>query len=156
MPTLEQKLWDNVDKGEPDECWEWTAGKVTDGYGRLHFEGQQLNAHRVSAQFEYGDLGDKWVLHHCDNPACVNPNHLYLGDRADNMRDAVERSEWPSYNQGEDSGNAKLTESDVIDIKKQYKSGRATQTELAQKYDITQPNVSDIVRGVRWSHVVVD
>jgi len=69
-------------------CWDWLAGKDKDGYGKIKINGKDLQAHRASWDFHNGLIPEGMsVLHHCDNPSCVNPSHLFLGTTLDNMRD---------------------------------------------------------------------
>jgi hypothetical protein len=89
-PALE-RFWEKVDKtpgyGPWGDCWEWTAS-CRPIYGVFHYEGSDQSAHRVSWQLAYGVIPDNlWVLHRCDNPLCIRPNHLFLGTHADNMQD---------------------------------------------------------------------
>lgn len=94
-PSTEEKFWSRVDKRGPDECWPWTGGRNTDGYGKApRATGSRpigrgyTAAHRVSWAIHFGPVPDGlWVLHHCDNPPCVNPAHLWLGTNLDNIRD---------------------------------------------------------------------
>lgn len=82
---LEERFWAKVDKGKEDECWPWLGGtrNGTD-YGMISDElGNRVNAHRISFTLRYGDPGEDWVLHTCDMKHCVNPKHLYIGDRYD-------------------------------------------------------------------------
>lgn len=84
------KFWKSFDIEPDTDCWSWNLGKHPNGYGIFHFFGEQY-AHRVSWILSNGDIGNFHVLHLCDNPACINPSHLYLGTHADNMRDRNER-----------------------------------------------------------------
>jgi hypothetical protein len=100
-------------------------------------------AHRVSFDLFVGDIGDLDVLHKCDNPECTNPDHLFLGTHADNMRDASQKGRMC---RGEARANSKLTESDVYEIKASSK----LQKELSKLYGVHQSIISRVKNGHRW------
>jgi hypothetical protein len=83
-----ERFWNKVDKSE--ECWLWTAGKTKDGYGKINIDGKDLLAHRVSFFWSNGYYPSV-VMHICDNPSCVNPDHLRGGTQSDNMADAYSK-----------------------------------------------------------------
>jgi hypothetical protein len=88
---LLERFWRKVRK--TDGCWEWTASFRGLGYGQIKVNQKMLYAHRVSWEMANGPIPDGLcVLHHCDNPPCVNPDHLFLGTQADNMRDKVRKN----------------------------------------------------------------
>lgn len=148
-----------------DECWEWNASRYNGKYGQ--FKSQVgVVAHRFSYFLYVGDIPDGIkVLHKCDNPGCVNPNHLFLGTNADNTKDMVAKgrsrfqcSKGPgdAACKGEDHGRAKLTEADIRSIRKRYRkrsyhSSNAKQ--LAMEYGVSQMHITRIVKKKKWTHI---
>lgn len=132
---------------EPNSgCWIWT-GRVlakAGGYGRLDVAGVDVRAHRLSYELFKGPIPDGlMVRHQCDNPPCVNPDHLVLGTQTDNMGDAVERLRMP---RGSKHHNAKLTEAEVALIRNDKRSGRA----LARILGVSEQTISGIRNGHTW------
>ena len=153
--TVEERFWAKVDaSGGPAACWAWNASRDGFGYGHFATERRRIErAHRVSWRFSNGrSIPDGvLVLHRCDNPWCVNPAHLWLGTDADNVRDAVAKRRARGA-VGERNQGAKLTESQVLDVRRRYREG-ARQVDIAAAFGIRQTTVSQIVRRETWAHV---
>lgn len=131
-----ERFWENVGKGGDSECWEWTAGCNGQGYGELYIDGEQNYTHRLSYKWHCGDPDGLNVLHHCDNPPCVNPKHLYAGTQGDNIQDAYDRNR----------REKKLSDEDRTEIKARYGDG-ANQYDLAEEYGVQQSMISMVVNG---------
>jgi hypothetical protein len=148
-----KRFWLKVRK--TDQCWEWTGCKNVKGYGRLfiHKNGQrdvQL-AHRLSYQAFIGDIPEgMFVLHGCDNPSCVKPDHLFLGTAQDNSSDMVAKDR---HARGERSGVAKLTDVEVEEIKKLSKEG-VSGVMLAARFQVSVQTICGILKGRTWKHVL--
>jgi len=130
-----------------DFCWFW-KGYVNDGsYGVTHIAGKSALAHRAAWMLLRGPIPTGMVVRHqCDNPRCVNPNHLLLGTIADNSRDAVERKRFPDRH-GEANVTAKLKTEQIKAIRKDTKS---THEEIAKRYGVTANNIAAIRKGKTW------
>lgn len=145
---------------EPNSgCWLWTGGYRV-GYGQFRIsrnpsEGSD-GAHRAAWRLFRGDPTGMIVCHKCDNPACVNPDHLFLGTYTDNMRDAARkgRMNWKpgeirNLPVGSKHHQAKVTEQDVKEIRASKELG----TVLAKKYGLSNITISRIRRRIIWRHV---
>jgi hypothetical protein len=149
-----QRFLERVRKTET--CWIWMGGKSGDGYGYIYDggkgSGRHLRAHRVAFELFVGPIPEgKQVLHHCDNPACVSPNHLFLGTELDNARDrnAKDRDRHP---RGECVGTAKLTQAQVQEIRAQYRrySHEFGSIELGRRYGVSHTTILDVAKGKFW------
>lgn len=130
-------------------CWLWTGGDKGGGYGAFGLGGASERAHRASYRLHVGPIPDgKYVCHRCDNRACVNPAHLWLGTHAENQSDKMRkgRGRWI---RGEAVAVSKMTRDGVRLLREAYRHG-ARQVDLATRFGITQGVVSKIVRGVLW------
>lgn len=150
------RFWPKVAKG--DGCWEWRGSRDRGGYGIIGASRHQraTRAHRVSWELHHGrSVPDGlYVLHHCDNPPCVRPDHLYVGTLGDNAKDCVERNRLGDR-RGRANSNAKLTEADVRAVIAMLQAG-ATQQAVASRFGISQPQVSSIARRKNWAHLWED
>lgn len=158
-PT-EQRFWEKVDVCDDDECWEWTAAKARMGYGNFALRhGVLIPAHRLSWILAHGMIPEGlWVLHRCDNPPCVNPAHLFVGTRQDNLDDMVaKRRHWAhkgeSITKGERNGRAKLTDAQVREIRDRYAAGGVSQPQLGREFGVTHAIIGNVVRRESWVHV---
>ncbi len=134
-----------------DSCWLWRRGVFkSSGYGRFSINHRWYIASRVSYLIAHGvDPADKFVCHHCDNPACVRPEHLFLGTAATNSRDRnLKRRQhhWNGARAGENSTSAKLTKDQVIAIRASTLSNRT----LGEQYGVHYTTISYIRSGKRW------
>ncbi len=146
--TIEERFWAKVDK--TGACWMWTAGRFGDGYGAFTAH-RAVRAHRFSYEIHHGPIPDGMVvMHTCDVPLCVNPDHLTVGTSAENSADAARKSRRP---RGEKNVNAKLREVQVREIRLRYAAGGITQKELAAEYGVSCALISVIVTRKAWRHI---
>jgi hypothetical protein len=135
---------------EPNSgCWIWTGviSRAENGYGLISVNGSKRGAHRVSYELHHGPIvNGQFVLHRCDTPCCVNPDHLFSGTQAVNAADKIAKGRDP---RGEKNGQAKLTEDDVKAIRKDARTLAA----IACDYGISETCVSEVKRRVWWKHV---
>jgi hypothetical protein len=152
VKPLEERFWEKVQQGDPDQCWLWTGGRNEHGYGVINpgrKSGPPLKAHRVALTLAGQEVAGAVVRHTCDNPPCVNPNHLALGTQADNVADMHDRGRG---NIGSVNGQAKLTEPLVVEIRRRAGAGEV-QKRLAAEYGVSQMTISAVVNRVTWRHV---
>lgn len=150
LKPVAPRFWARIRKTRG--CWIWTGAKITAGYGTLNVNGKTAYAHRLSWSIHHGRIpGKLFVLHRCDNPACVRPSHLFLGTAKDNAVDMVKKGRNKHGNtEGELNGCAKLTAAEVNDIRAAY--GPVTLQYLADKYGVTKSAVWDIVKYRSWAN----
>lgn len=182
MPRLsvEERFWSKVKKERAKGCWNWTAGQIGDGYGEFHAFGER-RAHRVSWVLHFEEIPPGLsVLHKCDNPLCIRPDHLFLGTQQDNMTDMVNKGRQATGDKsgarlypermargerhglrihpelaakGEKIGASKLTTSLVREIRIAYEQRIMDQRQLAQEYGVCQRTINCVVNRINWRHV---
>lgn len=146
--TIQERFEDKFTKS--DGCWEWNAYKNPKGYGAFSFNGRQRLAHRIAYQLYVGEIPDGlFVCHHCDNPRCINPSHLFLGTVSDNNRDRGNKGRGKDQ-YGEKHCCSKLTSAQVIEIRAKYSEG-TTQVNLAKEFGVGQAAISKIICGRTWT-----
>lgn len=134
-------------------CWEWQAALNREGYGEYAINRKTFRAHRVSFMIHKGDIPEGlYVCHTCDNTVCVNPEHLFLGTQADNMRDRNKKGR-ANMPQGEKMWCAKLTDENIKEIRKLAKTTRFTQEMLAKEFGVSGRSISGIISRQTWKHV---
>jgi hypothetical protein len=154
----EERFWSRVDRTDEHGCWEWQAGKFSTGYGCFRINDGAYYATRVAYfltnKQQPGQLN---VCHNCDNPACCNPSHLFLGTHRDNVADRDQKGRQRTL-AGEQHWNVKLTEHNVRVIRRlaidRHRYG--VQAELARIFGVSREAIRDILSGKKWRHVNVE
>jgi hypothetical protein len=162
-PKQIERFWSNVDTS--GDCWEWRGTIMHEGYGVAHFNYRHYRAHRVSWELTNGPIPDELcVLHRCDNRSCVNPAHLFVGTRDDNMRDMVAKARQrhgdnhpfkinPQLAQrGEAHGISKLTAQQVREIRRLRAEG-VPYAQIGRRFEISGGHTYAIVNRRLWAHV---
>lgn len=149
-PSFEVRFWRRVEKSEGG-CWNWIGGKDSDGYGAIWFRGTMDRAHRVSWEMANGrSPGKLMVLHRCDNPACVNPEHLFTGTARDNAADCVSKGR--NWNPpGEFHPRAKLKNEQADEIRFLRRSGISCGA-LARHYGLHRTTITRITQRITYKH----
>jgi len=142
------RFFSKVDKtSNPNGCWDWLGLKHPFGYGRFCANKQIYLAHRLSYIIAYGPItSSQCLLHKCDNPQCVNPEHLQIGTRRENARDRDKKNR---TTKGQQCYNTKFTDQEVFEIKNSGLSIR----ELAKKYNSNYQTIWSIKKNVNWKHI---
>lgn len=141
-----------IDKG----CWDWNGGK-SKPYGSLQVgrKGETIGAHQASWMIHFSELPEgMFVCHHCDQTRCTRPDHLFLGTPTDNVHD-MHRKGRHVILKGQDSFNAKLTDTDVMDIKMRIKN-KETLTSIGLLYEVHVVTIHDIKYEKTWKHIKLE
>lgn len=140
-------------QARPNErgCKIWNGSLQKDGYGQLNYQSKGWLAHRLSWTLTNGPIPEGMcVCHSCDNPPCINPEHLFLGTNSENMADMKAKGRRKNVNAGEKNGRAKLTWEDVTEIRRAYAAKEVNQLQLAKKFPISQTSISLLLKNKIW------
>ncbi len=153
---ISDRFYKLVAPADANGCMVWLGGKVSKGgYGQLKAGGRyggSLKAHRVAWELRNGPIPDGMVVcHRCDNPPCVNPDHLFIGTHADNVADMDSKGRRKTL-RGQNARNAKLNEQQVVAIRRERENGRSLQS-LANAFGVSQATISLIANHKLWSHI---
>lgn len=166
-PKIMRHFWSKVDTS--GDCWTWQRYRCRKGYGIVRIEGQLQKAHRVAWMMTRGPIPDGMqICHHCDNPPCVRPDHLFLGSQSDNSKDMgskgrhwlqkqPERSLFvrqPTIKpRGTQNRHAKLTDEQVREIRKVHTEKRVSRRQIARMFNVSETTVRRVVNRELWKHV---
>ena len=154
-----QRFWSKVDKS--GDCWIWTGGTATNGYGKFGVQGHKISTHRFAYLLTYGSIPDgKYVCHHCDHRPCCRPDHLFAGTTQDNTADRVHKGRsacgdrsylhnHPEAVRGTRNGRAKLTEEQVSLIRQLHKNG-LSMSQLAGMFGVWKGHIHRIIHYKAW------
>lgn len=176
------RFWSKVKQTEG--CWLWMGARDPDGYGSFRVGSRGTHAHRIAYALKVGHIPSGFsVLHKCDNPPCVRPDHLFLGTQLDNVHDMMSKSRgnkargdgnasrlYPEkrprgethpyrlhpelHTRGERAANAKLKEGQVMEIRRSWGAGELSQRALARQYGVTPTTICSIVLCKTWRHLL--
>jgi hypothetical protein len=158
--TEADRFWEKVRKTEA--CWLWIGGKVPLGYGymalRRNLKTVYMRVHRFSWELHFGPIPEGLeVCHNCpggDNPACVNPAHLFLGAHRDNMKDMARKGRTNSRKiSGENNHGAKLTEALVREARQLYAKGDLSFRKIARRFHVSYSAIKAAIKGQNWKHI---
>ena len=146
---------------DPEKCWEWQGSRLMNSYGRLHLSikytlpRKTVRTHRIAYELWVGEIPDGlFVCHHCDNPPCLNPDHLFVGTAADNIHDQMQKGR---MGLGEDSARAILTEKQVVRAREIYAEGDRSWTHISKigrEIGASYAATYAIVKNKTWRHLL--
>ena len=153
-PTFQQRFFARMTR-TPSGCLEWQGCTNLKGYGQVRCNGTMQGTHRVAWIIVNGPIPDGLdVLHKCDNRTCCDVDHLFLGTDLDNNHDMIFKGR-AVHVHGEQHGHAKLTETDVLEIRRIYVCGSHEfgQSALARRFDVDHAHIGRIIRRKKWNHI---
>lgn len=132
-----------------DGCWVWNRARNAGGYGSKGHDGKTWLAHRLSWLIHKGEIPEGFnVCHHCDNPPCVNPDHLFLGKQKQNMEDCAKKGRRPCF-KGINHPRRKFTERQV----RQIRASKTPRRKLAERFGVAKSTIDHIIQRITWSHL---
>lgn len=158
--SFEERFWEKVQKGYG--CWLWVGARNQNGYGlayrKVRGENRNLLAHRISYELTFGKIpAGLFICHHCDNPPCVNPKHLFAGTARDNNldRDRKGRRRPPTFRSpvGKDHPGAKLTEAQVQEIRRLRDLNGWGHRRISMRLNLPRGAVDGVVRRLSWKQL---
>jgi hypothetical protein len=151
-PDYTKRFWLNVGvSDDTSACWEWKISRFKSGYGKTQISQKTERSHRVAYIIQNGNIPDGLhVLHTCDNRACCNPNHLFLGTQQDNMIDKVRKGK---QIRGETHPLSKLLDEQIREIRDRYSKGGITHNELALEFGVCRRAIGKIINKKHWKHI---
>jgi HNH endonuclease len=151
---VRERFFEKVDTGNTvNGCWLWLAGKNHQKYGRFYYDGWDQPAHRVAYILANGPVDPKLLAcHSCDQPSCVNPSHIFMGTQKQNMEDCKKKGRFATHI-GEANPRARLTNAQVIQIRKLFDSGLYTRRALIKMYKIPASTLDNVIYRINWKHL---
>ena len=154
----QERFWLRVRVGNVSECWEWQGSRGPHGHGAVRRDGKHIRATAIAWFLFHGEWPPEGmdICHHCDNPPCVNPAHLFIGTAKDNMQDAIRKGRFKFLRPrpGEHNNNAKLTWASVAEIRERYSAGENI-SQLSRAFRVARSTLREVVNGRNWRNDTV-
>jgi hypothetical protein len=149
MKTLEERFLEKTRRNDETGCLEWTGCKDKKGYGHFRYNGKVIRSHRVSWMIHRGDIPEGlFVCHTCDNPGCVEINHLWIGTDGENLKDMYDKGRRDQV--GENNGCSKLMWEKVEVIRIKYADGGVTMKQLAEEFGVSKSAIYRCINNINW------
>jgi hypothetical protein len=147
---VKKRLLKNM-KIDKDGCWMWQKGKDKNGYGICGYKKKTVKAHRLIYFLVNGEIPNKkFVCHKCDNPSCINPDHLFIASPAENSKDMTNKKRQANGNQ---NWSSKLSIEDVLEIKRMRKEEKLSYLKISKRFKVSPHTIYAIIKKKIWKHV---